>query len=138
MPLIELNRVRKTYDLGEIKVHALLETTLNIEKGEYIALVGQSGSGKSTLMNTLGCLDRPTSGSYLLQGNEVATISRNARAAIRNKLLGFVFSKLQPAESNVGIGECRTSAVVRIRFETSSTSGASPRNARNGWTGRPA
>ncbi|MCL4120726.1 UNVERIFIED_CONTAM: hypothetical protein GTU68_020016 [Idotea baltica] len=91
MALIELNKVRKTYDLGEIQVHALLETTLNIEKGDYVALVGQSGSGKSTLMNTLGCLDRPTSGSYLLDGNEVATISRNARAAIRNEFLGFVF-----------------------------------------------
>lgn len=91
MALIELNKVCKTYDLGEIKVHALLETTLNIEKGEYVALVGQSGSGKSTLMNTLGCLDRPTSGSYLLEGNEVATISRNARASIRNQFLGFVF-----------------------------------------------
>ncbi len=91
MALIELNKVRKTYDLGEILVHALLETTLNIERGEYVALVGPSGSGKSTLMNTLGCLDRPTSGSFLLDGVEVATMSRNARAAIRNKHIGFVF-----------------------------------------------
>ncbi|MEZ6059814.1 MAG: ATP-binding cassette domain-containing protein, partial [Planctomycetaceae bacterium] len=91
MALIELNKVRKTYDLGEIQVHALLETTLNIERGEYVALVGPSGSGKSTLMNTLGCLDRPTSGSFLLDGVEVATMSRNARAAIRNKHIGFVF-----------------------------------------------
>jgi len=72
-------------------VHALLETTLNIEKGEYVALLGPSGSGKSTLMNTLGCLDRPTSGSYLLDGTEVATMSRNDRARIRNQHLGFVF-----------------------------------------------
>ena len=72
-------------------MHALLETTLNIEKGEYVALLGPSGSGKSTLMNTLGCLDRPTSGSYLLDGTEVATMSRNDRARIRNQHLGFVF-----------------------------------------------
>ncbi len=91
MALIELDKVCKTYDLGEVKVHALLETTLNIEKGEYVALLGPSGSGKSTLMNTLGCLDRPTTGSYLLDGTEVATMSRNARARIRNKHLGFVF-----------------------------------------------
>ncbi len=91
MALIELKKVCKTYDLGEVKVHALLETTLNIEKGEYVALLGPSGSGKSTLMNTLGCLDRPTSGSYLLDGTEVATMSRNDRARIRNQHLGFVF-----------------------------------------------
>ena len=73
MALIQLDKVCKTYDLGEVQVHALLETTLNIDKGEYVALLGPSGSGKSTLMNTLGCLDRPTSGSYLLDGTEVAT-----------------------------------------------------------------
>lgn len=91
MALIQLDKVCKTYDLGEVQVHALLETTLNIEKGEYVALLGPSGSGKSTLMNTLGCLDRPTSGSYLLDGTEVATMSRNARATIRNEHIGFVF-----------------------------------------------
>lgn len=91
MALIELNKVRKTYDLGEVQVHALHETTLHIDKGEYVALLGPSGSGKSTLMNTLGCLDRPTSGSYQLDGTEVATLGRNERASIRNKHLGFVF-----------------------------------------------
>ncbi|MEQ9408479.1 MAG: ABC transporter ATP-binding protein [Fuerstiella sp.] len=91
MALIQLDKVCKTYDLGEVRVHALLETTLNIDKGEFVALLGPSGSGKSTLMNTLGCLDRPTSGSYLLQGTEVATMSRNARAGIRNRHIGFVF-----------------------------------------------
>jgi ABC-type lipoprotein export system ATPase subunit len=91
MALIELRAVTKTYDLGEVQVFALRETSLTIERGEYVALLGPSGSGKSTLMNTLGCLDRPTSGSYLLDGNEVATMSRNARAAIRNRHIGFVF-----------------------------------------------
>ena len=91
MALIELREVCKTYDLGEVRVHALRPTTLNIERGEYVALLGPSGSGKSTLMNTLGCLDRPTSGSYRLDGEEIATMSRNARAGIRNRHIGFVF-----------------------------------------------
>lgn len=91
MALIELNDVRRVYDLGEVKVHALRTVTLNIELGEYVALVGPSGSGKSTLMNTLGCLDRPSHGSYLLDGIEIATMSRDERAIIRNKKLGFVF-----------------------------------------------
>ena len=84
MKFIELRDVSKTYDLGEVKVEALRETTLTIDKGEYIALVGPSGSGKSTLMNTLGCLDRPTTGSYKLAGEEVATMTRDQRARVRN------------------------------------------------------
>jgi len=91
MALIELLNITKTYELGEVKVHALRETTLFIDRGEYVALLGPSGSGKSTLMNTLGCLDRPTTGSYILDGQEVATLNRNARAMIRNKHIGFVF-----------------------------------------------
>ena len=94
MALIELSAVSKTYDLGEVKVRALRETTLTIEEGEYVALVGPSGSGKSTLMNTLGCLDRPTTGSYKLAGEEVADMSRDERARIRNRRLGFVFQNL--------------------------------------------
>ncbi|MCI0638223.1 MAG: ABC transporter ATP-binding protein [Gemmataceae bacterium] len=91
MPLIELRDVRKVYDLGEVKVEALTGTTLNIDRGECLALMGPSGSGKSTLMNTLGCLDRPTSGSYRLDGVEVATMSSDERARIRNQKIGFVF-----------------------------------------------
>lgn len=91
MALIELREVRRSYDLGEIQVHALREVTLNIERGEYVALIGPSGSGKSTLMNTLGCLDRPTGGSYLLDGQEIVSMSRDQRAKIRNQQLGFVF-----------------------------------------------
>lgn len=91
MALIELRGVTKIYDLGEVKVEALVDATLNIEQGEYVALLGPSGSGKSTLMNTLGCLDRPTSGSYLLAGEEIATMSRDERARIRNQRIGFVF-----------------------------------------------
>lgn len=106
MALIELSEVTKTYDLGEVKVHALNSTSLTIERGEYVALIGPSGSGKSTLMNTLGCLDRPTSGSYLLDGEEVVTMNRDARARLRNKKLGFVFQNFNllsrtSAEENV-------------------------------------
>lgn len=91
MALIEIRDACKTYDLGEVKVEALKNANLIVEKGEYLALIGPSGSGKSTLMNTLGCLDRPTSGSYKLAGEEVATMSRDERARIRNQRIGFVF-----------------------------------------------
>ena len=106
MSLIELTDVRKTYDVGEMQVHALRPTTLSIERGEYVALIGPSGSGKSTLMNTLGCLDRPTDGSYRLDGTEVATMGRDQRAKIRNKQIGFVFQSFNllvrtPAVENV-------------------------------------
>jgi putative ABC transport system ATP-binding protein len=91
MPLIQLTGIRKVYDLGEVKVEALRTITLAIEAGEYVALVGPSGSGKSTLMNILGCLDRPTAGSYLLAGEEVADLSSDQRANVRNRRIGFVF-----------------------------------------------
>jgi putative ABC transport system ATP-binding protein len=89
--VIELNDVSKTYDLGEVKVHALKNANLKIYKGEFISLIGPSGSGKSTLMNTLGCLDRPTTGSYSLAGQEMADRSRDERAQVRNAHIGFVF-----------------------------------------------
>ena len=91
MALIELRNLGKTYDLGEVKVHALTRVSLNIERGEFLALIGPSGSGKSTLMNTLGCLDRPTRGTYRLDGVEVGRMSRDALARLRNKRIGFVF-----------------------------------------------
>lgn len=91
MALIEIRDVCKVYNLGEIQVTALKNTHLTIEQGEYVALIGPSGSGKSTLMNTLGCLDRPTSGSYKLAGEEIATMSNDDRARIRNHRIGFVF-----------------------------------------------
>ena len=91
MALIELRDVIKVYRLGEIEVRALDGATMNIEKGESVALIGPSGSGKSTLMNTLGCLDRPTTGSYLLDGYEVVDMTRDQRARIRNRQIGFVF-----------------------------------------------
>jgi ABC-type lipoprotein export system ATPase subunit len=91
MPLIQLTDIRKVYNLGEVQVEALKGVSLHIEQGELLALVGPSGSGKSTLMNTLGCLDRPTSGSYLLAGQEIAKMSNDERAQVRNQRIGFVF-----------------------------------------------
>ena len=106
MALIELRDVDKIYDLGAVQVVALKGATFNIEQGEYVALMGASGSGKSTLMNTLGCLDRPTAGSYRLAGDEIATMSRDERARIRNDRIGFVFQSFNllartPAIENV-------------------------------------
>jgi putative ABC transport system ATP-binding protein len=91
MALIELRHVWKIYETGDVKVEALRDANLDIEAGEFVALTGQSGSGKSTLMNLLGCLDRPTRGSYHLAGEEVAELSRDERARIRNRRIGFVF-----------------------------------------------
>jgi ABC-type lipoprotein export system ATPase subunit len=90
-PLIKLQDIRKTYELGETKVNALRGVSLSIYRGEYVALMGPSGSGKSTLMNTIGCLDHPTSGSYLLDGLEVVTMTANVRAELRSNKIGFVF-----------------------------------------------
>jgi ABC-type lipoprotein export system ATPase subunit len=89
--IIELRDIRKVYDLGEVKVEALRGVSLDIAQGEFLALIGPSGSGKSTLMNTLGCLDRPTSGSYHLAGQEIVTLSNDERAKVRNLRIGFVF-----------------------------------------------
>ena len=91
MSLIELSEVSKVYDMGAEQVHALDGLDLNIEKGEYVAVMGASGSGKSTLMNVVGCLDRPSSGSYQLNGTAVQDLSDEELAAIRNREIGFVF-----------------------------------------------
>jgi len=91
MALIELRDIHKTYVMGSEEVHALNGVSLDIERGEYVAIMGSSGSGKSTLMNLLGCLDTPTSGSYTLNGNPVQGLDDTALAGIRNKEIGFVF-----------------------------------------------
>ncbi len=88
---IELSKITKTYQMGDTTVHALAGVSLGIAEGEFTAIMGPSGSGKSTLMNILGCLDRPTSGSYRLNNQEVATLNDDELAATRNKRIGFVF-----------------------------------------------
>lgn len=91
MALIDVRDIMKVYRMGDVAVTALAAVSLTVERGEFIAIMGPSGSGKSTFMNILGCLDTPTSGRYLLDGEEVARLSRDARAAIRNRKIGFVF-----------------------------------------------
>jgi putative ABC transport system ATP-binding protein len=91
MPLIELRDVYKVYDMGAEKVHALNGVDLSVERGEYVAIMGSSGSGKSTLMNLLGCLDTPSSGSYILNDTAVQELDDTQLAGIRNKEIGFVF-----------------------------------------------
>ena len=91
MALLEAQEITKTYRLGDIALNALNKVSLVIEKGEFIAIMGPSGSGKSTFMNILGCLDKPTSGRYMLEGVDVANMNRDELATIRNKKIGFVF-----------------------------------------------
>jgi len=90
-PVVQIEDIHKIYESGEVPVHAVRGISLDIQKGDFVALMGASGSGKSTLMNLLGCLDRPTRGSYRLDGIDVSRLDRNALADIRNQKLGFVF-----------------------------------------------
>src|SRR5580704_14652453 len=91
MSLIRLDKISRRYQMGEETIHALREVSLEIERGEYVAIMGPSGSGKSTLMNLLGCLDTPTSGEYELNGTQVSQMNDNALAGIRNREIGFIF-----------------------------------------------
>ncbi|NLG35893.1 MAG: ABC transporter ATP-binding protein [Lentisphaerae bacterium] len=90
-PVIRMEHLNKVYQTGEVAVHAVREVSLKVERGEFAAVMGASGSGKSTLMNLIGCLDRPTSGSYWLDGEEVGTLSKSRLSRVRNQRLGFVF-----------------------------------------------
>jgi putative ABC transport system ATP-binding protein len=89
--IIHMDQIRKLYDTGKVKVEALKEINLSIGSGEFVAIVGPSGSGKSTLMNLIGCLDTPSSGTYTLAGEDVAGLSRDQLADVRNRRVGFIF-----------------------------------------------
>jgi putative ABC transport system ATP-binding protein len=109
-PVIRLENVFKTYDLGEIQVQALRGVSLEIREGEFVAVMGPSGSGKSTIMNILGCLDRPTKGHYYLDGVDVSAMSKTELARIRNRKLGFVFQQFNLLS--------RTSALENVELPT--------------------
>ena len=90
-PVIELDHLHKVYKTGDVEVHALRAVSLTIREGEFVAIMGTSGSGKTTMMNIIGCLDRPTRGKYILDGQDISELSKDQRADIRNLKIGFVF-----------------------------------------------
>src|SRR5688572_17055205 len=122
MELIRLQDIRKTYHVGEIDVPVLKGISLTVKRGELVALMGASGSGKSTLMNILGCLDRPTSGEYWLDGEEISGMSKDQRAMVRNRKIGFVFQSFNLL--------ARTTALDNVAMPVAYTSGVSERRGR--------
>jgi putative ABC transport system ATP-binding protein len=90
-PIIDLDRVSRTYQMGHVEVPALADVSLQVHAGEFLAIVGPSGSGKTTIMNILGCLDRPTAGNYILDGTPVGDLDDDRLAAVRSRMIGFVF-----------------------------------------------
>jgi putative ABC transport system ATP-binding protein len=93
MSLLQLDRIGRTYDMGAVVVHAVRNVSMAVEEGEFVALVGPSGSGKTTMMSIIGCLDRPTTGTYQLAGTAVAELDDDRLAAIRSRTIGFVFQQ---------------------------------------------
>jgi putative ABC transport system ATP-binding protein len=108
MPVIQVHEVTKVYDLGQIKVRALRNVSLRIDRGDFVAVMGSSGSGKSTLMNILGCLDIPTSGRYLIDGTDVSAMDQDNLSDLRNRKIGFIFQSFNLVP--------RTSAVTNVEL----------------------
>ena len=123
--LIEFREVCKYYQMGDTTVKAADHISFQIRKGEFVAIVGQSGSGKSTCMNIIGCLDVPTSGTYLLDGRDVGQMDKNQLAAIRNKMLGFIFQQYNLLPKLNAAGERGGAADVRRRPQAGAA-GAGP------------
>ena len=113
MAILETNNLKKIYGSGESEVRALDGVSLEINEGEFVAIIGQSGSGKSTLMNTLGLLDRPTSGEYFLSGRDVATLTDDEQSEIRNKQIGFIFQGFNLIPSLTAIDNVELPLVYR-------------------------
>ena len=121
-PVIVTENIVRTYDLGEVQVRALRGITVTIDRGDFVAIMGTSGSGKSTFMNTLGCLDQPTSGRYLLDGIDVAGMPANELARVRNRMIGFVFQGFNlltrtSALENVEVPMMYASVPTRQRYD---------------------
>jgi len=110
VPTIRLENIHKVYDLGEVQVHALRGVSMQIQAGEFVAVMGSSGSGKSTLMNILGCLDKPTRGQYFLDGKDVSGLTKSELAGIRSQKIGFVFQQFNLLS--------RTSALENVELPT--------------------
>jgi putative ABC transport system ATP-binding protein len=121
-PVIKLIQIHKTYHTGEVDVHAVRGVSLELGKGEFVAIMGASGSGKSTLMNMIGCLDRPTSGAYLLDNTDVSELRRDQLADIRNQKIGFVFQGFNLLS--------RTSALENVELPMLYTHGLSVKQQR--------
>src|SRR5579875_3833444 len=122
-PIIQIKNLMKTYKIGGETVHALNNVSLEIKKGEFLAIIGPSGSGKSTLMNMLGCLDRPDSGEYLLEGKDIGKMNDNQLASIRNQKIGFIFQNFNlltklTALENVELPLLYAGVSAKIRRET--------------------
>lgn len=121
-PIIELEDIKKSYYLGKQELKVLKGISINIQKNEYVALMGPSGSGKSTLMNLLGCLDSPTSGNYILNGEDVSKMQDDALADVRNKEIGFVFQQFNllprlTAAENVALPLIYNGTLKKVRTE---------------------
>jgi len=115
--VIETRDIRKMYKMGEVEVHALRGVSFTIKRGEVVSIMGPSGSGKSTLMNTLGCLDRPSSGEYVLDGEAVATMNDDELAVVRNRKVGFVFQSFNLLSRQTAI----TNVELPLRYSGTTT-----------------